>query len=610
MFPSLWSRRGRGQRPAARGHRRNQRLRLYLEQLEDRCLLSTYTPGSLVEVSSPDPLASCPPGPKGAIGAGEPDVAVNPANPNNIAAIWIDHGFADNVAGVTLDGGTTWQNVPLPLTQCAGGTQATAFDPWVSFAPNGDLYSSNGTFPLKGYAQILVTKSTSGGLSWTSPIQVDTSSGDTPSITADPTDPNYVYATWPRFNPSPSGNGAETMFARSVDGGQTWQPERDIHDASGSDFNWGNRIVVLPDGTLIDAFCEGEFKNNHQGVLTLLRSSDHGQTWSAPITAAVQQPLVDPNAPNDIPVNALVTDPDTGQGVNAHPMFDSIAVDRTSGKLYAVWLDARFSNFQYNGIALSMSSDGGLTWSQPIQVNQTPNTVPATDRQAWNPTVAVAADGTVAVTYYDFRNNTPAPGCATDYWLAYCHPSATASATKPANWREVRLTDTSFNLEQAPVPGNNSILGGSFWLGEYEGLAAAGNDFVAVWGMPNGSSTDQASIFFRRATAVRPQIGSFTASPHPESAGASLTLTAANVVDLDPGSTVTQVAFYQDSNGDGVLESGTDTFLGYGVQTSPGVWTLTFSTAGLTGGTYTLFAQAEDSYGVFSTPLPLTLVVP
>ena len=59
----------------------------------------------------------------------------------------------------------------------------------------------------------------------------------------------------------------------------------------------------------------------------------------------------------------------------------------------------------------------------------------------------------------------------------------------------------------------------------------------------------------------------------------------------------------------GVLESGTDSFLGYGVQTSPGVWTLTFSTAGLTSGTYTLFAQAKDSYGVLGDPLALTETV-
>jgi hypothetical protein len=324
-------------------------------------------------------------------------------------------------------------------------------------------------------------------------------SRDKPSITADPTNPSFVYATWPNINNNIHDNGwqAATMFARSIDGGQTWQPAQDIHDAHDSDFNYGQQIVVLPDGTLIDAFCEGSYQNNDQAVLTLLRSTDHGLTWSAPIAAVVQEPLV---APNSIkPPNALVTDPDTGQLVDTHPMFSSIAVDPHSGNLYAVWLDARFSNSQYNSIALSMSSDGGLTWSQLIQVNQTPNSVPPIDRQAWNPSVAVAADGTVAVTYYDFRNNTPAHGALTDYCLAYCRPSASVPATNPANWSEIRLTDTSFNLEQAP---SRTWFDVNFWLGDYEGLAAAGNDFVAVWGMPDGTNTNQESVYFRRAISA------------------------------------------------------------------------------------------------------------
>jgi uncharacterized delta-60 repeat protein len=112
-----------------------------------------------------------------------------------------------------------------------------------------------------------------------------------------------------------------------------------------------------------------------------------------------------------------------------------------------------------------------------------------------------------------------------------------------------------------------------------------------------------------RFLAAGPQLGSFTASPNPVTAGSNVTLSASNITDLNPGSSVTQVAFYQDANGDGILEPGTDTFLGYGVQASPGIWTFTFSTAGLTSGTYTLFAQAEDSYGVFGDPAALTLQV-
>jgi hypothetical protein len=502
MFPSIWSRLAQGKQPASRSRRHSRRGRLHVEPLEDRCLLSTYTPGPLVLLSSPDPLAACPPGGLGADVATEPYVAVNPANPKNIVAAWIDHGAAGIGAGASFDGGKTWQNVAIPgITQCTGGTEPLGFDPWLTFAPNGDLYSISIGVGLDKDSPFLVNKSTDGGLTWGSPIRVDTVSPsgteDKGAITADPTKPNYVYATWARFTYQfHNANNAATMFARSTDGGRTWEPARDIHDASDSDFDWGHQIVVLPDGTLIDAFTEGQFKNNHQAALTLLRSTDHGQTWSAPIQAVVQQPLVDPKA---APPNALVTDPDTGHAVEAHPMFDSVAVDRSNGNLYAAWIDARFSNFQYNSIAFSMSSDGGLTWSQPIQVNQTPNTGPPIDRQAWNPTVAVAADGTVAVTYYDFRNNTPDPGALTDYWLAYCRPSARAPATNPANWSEVRLTNTSFDLEQAPTRFD-----GDFLLGDYEGLATAGNDFVAVWGMPNGTSAGQESIFFRRVIAGAP----------------------------------------------------------------------------------------------------------
>jgi uncharacterized delta-60 repeat protein len=160
--------------------------------------------------------------------------------------------------------------------------------------------------------------------------------------------------------------------------------------------------------------------------------------------------------------------------------------------------------------------------------------------------------------------------------------------------------DTSFGTggtTQVPVASYTSFT---------RDIAIQPDGDIVLAGVGEGGS---GSFELARFLPAEPQIGSFTASPNAVTAGSSVTLTAANVVALNPGSTVTQVAFYQDSNGDGILEPGTDTFLGYGVQTSPGVWTLTFSTAGLTGGTYTLFAQAEDSYGVFGDPLAITETV-
>ena len=54
--------------------------------------------------------------------------------------------------------------------------------------------------------------------------------------------------------------------------------------------------------------------------------------------------------------------------------------------------------------------------------------------------------------------------------------------------------------------------------------------------------------------------------------------------------------------------NGSNTLLGYGTQSSPGVWTLTF-TVNLTPSTYKLYAQAEDNYGIFGDPNTLTLQV-
>jgi uncharacterized delta-60 repeat protein len=98
-----------------------------------------------------------------------------------------------------------------------------------------------------------------------------------------------------------------------------------------------------------------------------------------------------------------------------------------------------------------------------------------------------------------------------------------------------------------------------------------------------------------------PQIGSFTASSYTVPSGSSVTLTASNISDGNPGATVAQVAFYLQVNG-------SNTLLGYGTQASPGVWTFSF-TVNLPPGTYTLFAQAQDNDGALGDLVSLALTV-
>jgi uncharacterized delta-60 repeat protein len=128
---------------------------------------------------------------------------------------------------------------------------------------------------------------------------------------------------------------------------------------------------------------------------------------------------------------------------------------------------------------------------------------------------------------------------------------------------------------------------------------------IVTAGTQNVSSTSGYTDFafsLARYLPSEPEIGSFTANPNPVKAGSSQTLTASNITDANANSTITQVTFYYSDS------SGTKQILGYGTQTSPGVWTLTFA-VNLASGSYTVYAQAEDSYGAFGDPLALTLIV-
>jgi hypothetical protein len=504
------------------------RLRVFrpqLEQLEDRNLPSGLTLGPLVQVSGPSPFAGSTadydqPGPVILNREAENSAAVNPTNLHNIVDVWRQDqwpigtggGPRGIAAGVTLDGGASWQEVVIPgLTLVSGGHFQYASDPWVSFGPDGTAYVISLVWDRTGpgfAGDLDVNISRDGGLTWGAPITVFHDFDaidflDKPSITADPTDARLVYAVWDRFE-SPDGIGhrpitdflghkAPALFSRSTDGGQTWEPPHTLYDPGANNGTFNNQVLVLPDGTPVAFFDEFlGFKNSDGGAkfeanLGLLRSPDKGQTWlphGQPIRAAKIQA-------------GPTTDPDTGQRLRANNFVFSVAVDRTSGNLCAVWQDARFSNFQSNGIAFAMSADGGFTWSAPVKINQTPTNIPAADQQAFEPSIAVAADGSVAVTYYDFRHNTAAPGTLTDYWLI--HASANTDLTNPANWEEVRLTDTSFDVQKAALSAAD---GNAEFLGDYQSLVAMGNSFGAFFSMTHDD--DGGSIFFRDPPPAEP----------------------------------------------------------------------------------------------------------
>ena len=172
----------------------------------------------------------------------------------------------------------------------------------------------------------------------------------------------------------------------------------------------------------------------------------------------------------------------------------SVATDPKSGALYLAWQDFRFNpSTQVDDIAFSQSLDGGATWSAPTMVNKTPQNLSNKLRQqAFIPTVAVAGDGTIAVTYYDFRNDVGTPGVElTDYFAVFCKPSA-VDCSQGADWgQELRLTPTSFNMLDAPDAGGH-------FLGDYMSTVAHGKHIWPVFGTAIGPN--RVAEFTRKIT--------------------------------------------------------------------------------------------------------------
>lgn len=408
----------------------------------------------------------------------EPHLAIDPRDPCHFVGAWQQDrwsaggGASGQVSAVSWDGGQTWTRNAAGFTRCQGGTAAlgTDFerctDPWVTIAPDGTVYQMTVAFSaprLPGSENaMLVSRSTDGGTTWEPPVTLireytAEAYNDKNSITADPNDPNYVYAIWhrelPREETKETPFVAPAMLARTTDGGRTWEQARAIYAPAGMAAT-AHSIVVLPSGELVDVFTLNRVVDGETIYeLGVLRSEDKGATWGAPVMIGRMGTvdLVDPYS-----TFTLRPTPDN---------IASIAVDRRTGQLFITWTTGQFSDGRRSEIALVRSTDGGLSWSAPVRINLTPG-----NAHAFVPTIAVLDDGTVGVSYFDLRNNTAAQlGILADHWLAYC----AGDVLDPAAWREKHIAGP-FDMQRAPYAFG-------FFIGDYMGLAGAGNSFHLLY---------------------------------------------------------------------------------------------------------------------------------
>jgi hypothetical protein len=463
-----------------------------------------YSLDPAVLVSGASPFAGCPSGAADANSVVytntevEPQVAVNPTNANNIVGAfqqdrWNDGGARGLVAARSTNGGASWTRNFAPFSICSGGDPdyLRATDPWVSFDAGGRLYQISLSIDSAelGLSAVLASTSDDGGATWNDPVTIQRDENpvnfnDKESITGDWTRSDTAYAVWirgaiPGDNRSFAGLShsfayrGRPMFSRTIDGGETWS---DPLSMTGNQnlYAQGNQIVVLPNGTLVNVFAV-LFKGSgvqpslaNQVFMAVTRSTDGGRHWSAPTRIAPIRTalLTNPDIPNPTSLD---------QTVRADDYLPDIAVDHETGDLYVVWADGLGT--PVNNVVISRSSDGGRNWTAPQAIDRTPGP------HAFNQTVQVAGDGTVAVLYYDFRNNTPAAGLPTDVWL-------TQSNDGGETWLEQHVTGP-FDMTQAPVARG-------YFLGDYHGLEAIGDDLLAFFSTTQGDRANVWSVRARR----------------------------------------------------------------------------------------------------------------
>jgi len=363
----------------------------------------------------------------------------------------------------STDGGRTFgAAITLPGSI---GSNLNAWDPAVAVGPDGSVYAA---FMVAHGSQYFprVAKSIDHGLSFTQVSDVTAPDpknwGDRDFIAVAPD--GTVYVTWD-YGPERTSityicasNGScafatgdlNAVMQRSIDGGRTWSAQTYISPgfpASGGD---SAPMVIEPSGR-IDVLYQGyqitdptKYTMN-PAVSYFTSSTDGGATWSKPVPVGAQA--------GTMSLSEWWIDGDIGRD--------------SAGNLYAVW-DTQGVNADgsANDIGwLAFSTNGGRTWSAPVQ---------ASPDQLDVPHIMEVAGGGSGIAYVSLLSSPDPRGYAL-YIRAFSVTAGWISA--PAQ------VSTAF--------GDTSV-----WPGDTTGISTLDATHVVVsWGSATGATNKKSDIF-------------------------------------------------------------------------------------------------------------------
>ncbi len=391
----------------------------------------------------------------------EPSIAIDPRNPSVVVASAQDYRLLA-VGGHrwlgyyrSTDAGLTWSFSLLPgfpgdtspqgLSSPLHGSLLTT-DPVVAFDRSGNVY-------LTGIATglvLFVAKYVNDGATYEGTTVMNTTTyglGDKPWITVDTsTGPNKgnVYVTYDAF----AHGLASVVFIRSVDGGSTFSaPTRVEH-------HFSSGVTVDPQGRILVSSVDSAKE------ILVASSTAGGVTFNKSVVAAKIDLM-----PNPLPGNFFRT-------------FTVPQIASDSKGVYVVWDDFGTGD---SDVLLVRSTDGGLTWTTPVRVND------VTVGQQFFPSIAVAG-GVVSVVWYDSRLGQLSNGTITGLNVFYAESTNSGSSFSAS----MRVTTVSFNpnlVERADFGDTNPF------MGDYIRVAASPGIVHAIWADNRDACSNTVPLF-------------------------------------------------------------------------------------------------------------------
>ena len=363
----------------------------------------------------------------------EPSVKISRKNPNRVVAAWRDFRTGVTPAlrrvgySFSTDGGHNWS--VSQLTPQIIPDAPLSSDPVVVVDTAGNFYIYTVSLnEITGDGELWLFKSTDEGETFNQVYEMATGPWfeDKEWGTTDlsPTSPfvNTLYCSWTRFAANTS-----ILLIKSTDEGVTWNSPVTVSDGAGG--VQGSFPAVSSEGELYIVWRSYD----SGGQIRFDKSTDGGLTFGTDKIVS--------NSPDS--------------------WFPHMAVDLSGGLfhnyIYVVWDDLRNGD---DDVFLSVSSDGGDTWSPAQRINNDP--ISNGKDQYW-PTIAISESGEIVIMFYDARN-TP----SNDIIEAYIARSTDGGTT---------FTNELVSTQASPTNIPNSDVR----FGDYIHIDFYGGNIVPVW---------------------------------------------------------------------------------------------------------------------------------